>query len=310
MLPCLVLTAGLGTRLRPLTDILAKPALPVAGQPLVARILKWLVSQGVEDAVLNLSHLPETVAAVVGDGSGFGMRVRYSWEQPVLGSAGGPRHALPLLGSRFLIVNGDTLTDVSISDLIDTHTRSGAKVTMALVPHPAPGRYGGVTVNDAGFVTRFTGRDEGMEGPLWHYIGVQVVEARVFADLPDNQPAESVGGVYRELLKQGHIAAYRSGAAFRDIGRPEDYLDTAFSVARDEGSLGPVIEESGSAYEPGAVLDRVILWPGSHVAADVTLTNCIVAGVRVPAGTRAKDACLVPDGGGLTIRSFGDGTKD
>jgi hypothetical protein len=150
-LPCLVLTAGLGTRLRPLTDILAKPALPVAGQPLVARILRWLASQGVNDAVLNLSHLPHTVSGVAGDGSQFGIRVRYSWEQPVLGSAGGPRHALPLLGSRFLIVNGDTLTKVPLSDVIGTHTRSGAAVTMALVPHPAPGRYGGVHVNDAGW---------------------------------------------------------------------------------------------------------------------------------------------------------------
>lgn len=304
MISTLVLTAGLGTRLRPLTDIVAKPALPVAGQPLVGRILQWLASQGVDDAVLNLSHLPETVSGVVGDGSAFGMRVRYSWEQPVLGSAGGPRHALPLLGSRFLIVNGDTLTNVPIGDVIETHRRSGAAVTLALVPHPAPGRYGGVHVNDAGRVDKFTARTDGAVSPLWHYIGVQVVEAEVFAGLPDNEPAESIGGVYRPLVAKGLVAAHRCDAAFRDIGRPEDYLDTSFAVAHDAGYLGSVIHEGGATHDPTAALDRVILWPGSHVDAGASLTNCIVAGVRVPSGTRAENACLVPSESGLQIVPF------
>ena len=86
----LVLTAGLGTRLRPLTQVRAKPAIPVAGEPMVRRIVRWLAG-GVTDVVLNLHHLPETLAAAVGDGSDLGVRARYSWEQPeVLGSAGGP----------------------------------------------------------------------------------------------------------------------------------------------------------------------------------------------------------------------------
>lgn len=304
MLPCLLLTAGLGTRLRPLTDILAKPAIPVAGQPLVARILTWLASQGITDIVLNLSHLPDTVAAVAGDGSQFGVRVRYSWEQPVLGSAGGPRHALPLLGPRFLIINGDTLTNVRLSDMVDTHIRSGAAVTMALVPHPAPGRYGGVRVNDAGRVEAFTARSDAGDGALWHYIGAQVVEAEVFAGLPDNEPAESVGGLYRPLVAQGLVAAHRSDAVFRDIGRPDDYLDTAFAVAHGEGSLARVIAEGDAQFESTARLDRVILWDGSRVAAGATLTNCIVAGATVPAGTTAENACLMPGPGGVSVTPF------
>ena len=92
----LILTAGLGTRLRPLTDVRAKPAIPVAGEPMIRRIIRWLTSRGVTDLVLNLHHLPHTLTALVGDGSDLGLRVRYSWESPqVLGSAGGPRHALP-----------------------------------------------------------------------------------------------------------------------------------------------------------------------------------------------------------------------
>ncbi|MDQ3169066.1 MAG: NDP-sugar synthase [Acidobacteriota bacterium] len=293
-LPCLVLTAGLGTRLRPLTDVLAKPALPVSGQPLVSRILRSLAQQGVTEAVLNLSHLPHTVTACAGDGGEFGLRVRYSWEQPVLGSAGGPRHALPLLDSpRFLIVNGDTLTDVAIADVIAAHASSGAAVTMALVPHPAPGRYGGVRVRDDGRVERFTGRAETSDAPLWHYIGVQVVEAHVFADLPDNEPAESVGGIYKDLLKRGLVHAHRSDAAFRDIGRPEDYIETTLAVAREEGNATGAVVEAGARVDPGAKLDRVIVWSGSDVGAGVHLTNCVVAGARIAAGTHADGECIM-----------------
>src|SRR5882724_8601582 len=107
----LVLTAGLGTRLQPLTSVRAKPAIPVAGEPLVRRIITWLSGQGVTELVLNLHHLPHTLTTVVGDGGDLGVRVRYSWEQPlVLGSAGGPRHALPMISSNdaFFLVNGDT----------------------------------------------------------------------------------------------------------------------------------------------------------------------------------------------------------
>ena len=309
-----MLTAGLGTRLGPLTDLVAKPALPVAGTPLVSRILESLARQGVTDAVLNLSHLPSTITAIVGDGSQFGLRVRYSWEQPVLGSAGGPRHALPILDApRFLIVNGDTLTDVSLRDLAGAHAASGAAVTMALVPHPAPDRYGGVQVAEDGRVLRFSARtrqagilDGGHArlGELWHFIGAQVVEASVFADLPDNEPAESVGGIYKELVAAGKVRAYRSNAMFRDIGRPQEYLETTFAVARDEGATRDVVVERGAEIADGAKLDRVIVWDGSRVPADARLTNCVVAGATVPPGTVAENCCIVPTESGSALIPF------
>src|SRR5690242_5984663 len=117
----LILTAGLGTRLRPLTGVRAKPAMPVAGVPMIARIIRWLAASGVTDVVMNLHHLPQTITALIGDGSGLGVRARYSWEHPeVLGSAGGPRQALDIIGTdTFLVVNGDTLTDLDIDALSD-----------------------------------------------------------------------------------------------------------------------------------------------------------------------------------------------
>ena len=167
----LLLTAGLGTRLRPLTEVRAKPAIPVAGEPLVRRIIAWLAANGVTDLVLNLHHLPETLTASVGDGSDLSARVRYSWEQPaVLGSAGGPRQALSIIGAEtFLIVNGDTLTDVNLPALVDAHRESGAWVTLALVPNTQPEKYSGVALNEDGTFARWVARGEKVAS--FHFVG-------------------------------------------------------------------------------------------------------------------------------------------
>src|SRR3954470_16918315 len=137
MTPALVLAAGFGTRLRPLTDVCAKPAIPVAGEPIVRRIVRWLASHEVRDLVVNLHYLPHTIASVLGDGSDLSVRVRYSWEQPrILGRPGGPRQALDIIAAEtFVIVNGDTLTDLNLQQLADTHAASGALVTLGLMPN-------------------------------------------------------------------------------------------------------------------------------------------------------------------------------
>jgi mannose-1-phosphate guanylyltransferase len=288
LLPSLLLTAGLGTRLRPLSALRAKPALPVAGEPLVRRILAWLTGQGVTDVVLNLHHRPETVCGAVGDGGDLGVRVRYSWENPVLGSAGGPRHALPLLAApRFLIVNGDTLTDLDLAPLVADHQRSGAAVTLAVVPNHAPERYGGVLVDDDGAVAGFTGR--GSTRQSWHFIGVQAVEAAIFAGLADNQPAESVAALYPAAIRErpGSVRAWRSQASFVDIGTPADYLATSLRLAARTATpaarpplFGQRVEIAASAR----VVDS-ILWDDVQVAAGARLAECIVTdGVQVPAG--------------------------
>src|SRR5436190_3616088 len=149
----LVLTAGLGTRLQPLTLARAKAAAPVDGEPLPPRTIRWLVSHGIRDLLINLHHEPPSITAAVADGADLGARVRYSWESPVLGSAGGPRRALPLLrdgssDTAFVLVNGDTLTDVDLPAMIRRHRESGARVSMALIPNPRPEKYGGVLLDE------------------------------------------------------------------------------------------------------------------------------------------------------------------
>jgi NDP-sugar pyrophosphorylase family protein len=285
----LLLTAGLGTRLRPLTYVRAKAAVPVNGEALARRVIRWLAGQGIADFVLNLHHLPATIAAVVGDGSDLGVRVRYSWEQPVLGSAGGPRHALPLLtdegATTFLLVNGDTLTDIDVAGLIAAHSAAGAAITMAVVRNPRPDKYGGVRVTPSGQVAGFT--RPGSTAQSFHFIGVQVAEARAFAALDDGVPAESVGSLYPRLMTQDPeaIAAFICDASFHDIGTPRDYLDTSLALAAIEGDR--LATGSGTAIAASAAIRRTALWDDVVVGARARLTECIVGdGVRIP-----DDAC-------------------
>lgn len=286
MISALVLTAGLGTRLDPITRLVAKAAVPLGNSTLVEHVLAWLRDAGVRDVVLNLHHRPASIAAVVGDGSHLGVSARYSWEQPLLGSAGGPRHALPLIDSDpFVIVNGDTLTDLDVNLVIDAHRQSGADVMMALIPNPAPNHYNGILLDDQDRVVGFVPKGEA-EGS-WHFIGVQVVRASVFAPLPDNLPAETVAGVYRELVRErpGVIRGYRTESTFLDIGTPRDYLETALALRTPSPST------TGTTAR---VVDSIV-WAGASIDDDVDLERCVVvSGTHVPAGLRARDAVITP----------------
>jgi NDP-sugar pyrophosphorylase family protein len=283
MVPALVLTAGLATRLRPLSFVRAKAALPVAGTPLIHRILASLKSAGVQDVVLNLHHLPHTLTTLLGDGSGLGMRIRYSWEVPVLGSAGGPKRAIPLLATpgTFLILNGDTLTDVSIPSLIDDHRRSGALVTMAVVENTTPEKYSGVGVAADGSFTGWVPR--GSREPSYHFVGVQAAEPAAFASVSADTPSE-VGRLYPALVaaRAGVVRAFRTQANFVDIGTPSDYLDTSLMLAERE----KVAPTAAADISSTARVERSILWDDVVVEEGAMLRECVVTdGVRVPSDT-------------------------
>jgi NDP-sugar pyrophosphorylase family protein len=314
MVPALVLTAGLGTRVRPLSFVRAKGALPVAGEPLARRILRWLRSGGVTDAVLNLHHLPHTLTAVIGNGDDIGVRVRYSWEVPVLGSAGGPRRALPLLAApTFFVVNGDTLTNVDLAGLLASHRASDALVTIAVIPNREPAKYSGLAVDSEGRMTGIVPR--GSSAPSFHFIGPQVVEARALASVPPDTPYESVGTLYPALIAErlGSVRVYRTEADFLDIGTAADYFETCMLMAQREGRDGYVGARAELAAD--ARIERSVLWDDVVVEAGAMVKECVVTdGVRVPADTSWHGVTLRrPDGnladgerviGNLAVRSL------
>ncbi|MEQ1758148.1 MAG: NDP-sugar synthase [Vicinamibacterales bacterium] len=297
MIPAIVLTAGLATRLRPLSLVRAKAALPVAGQPLVTHILGRLARAGVTEAVLNLHHLPATLTSRLGDGTDLGIRLRYSWEAPqVLGSAGGPRKALSLLDTTTaLIVNGDTLTDVDIAALLDDHRRSGALVTMAVVPNTRPDRYSGLAADAAGNFIGVVAR--GASTPSFHFVGVQVVEAAAFASLDEGTPADVLKGLYQALVQQrpDAVRIRVCDTPFLDIGTAEDYVSTCRAMGSTDGLVECGVR---TRIDPRAQLQDVIVWDDVDIGPDTSLRHVVVTdGVRVPAGSRWSDVILRPANG-------------
>ena len=292
MIPALVLTAGLATRLRPLSCVRAKAALPVGGLPLAARILRQLATAGVTDAVLNLHHLPASLTSRIGDGSDIGVRVRYSWEAKVLGSAGGPRKALSLLGaSSFLIVNGDTLTSFDIAALIGDHKRSGALVTMAVIPNTMPERYSGVAADAHG---RFVGLvPRGSPLPSFHVIGTQVVEALAFARLDEDVPFESIGALYPALVRDrpDAVRVHVCASSFLDIGTVQDYVETCRSLAQPGASL--IERGARTNVHPAAQVHDTIVWDDVEIDEGARVHNSVVTdGVHVPAGSQWDNVIL------------------
>jgi len=302
--PALVLTAGLATRLRPLSNVRAKAAMPVAGAPLVGRILTWLRQAGIRRVVLNLHHRPETITRVVGDGSPWDLEVRYSWEPQILGSAGGPRRARPLLDAeRFLIVNGDTLTDCDLGALAERHIASRPLVTMAVVPGDVA-RYGGAVVDANGYITGFARATHtaptppGLPAPpalaVRHFIGAQAVESRAFDDVPDDQPSETVLALYPRLIatEPHSIAAYQSTAEFLDVGTAQDYLDTVAKIAAREQR--PFDRGSGLSIAPGGDISETVIWDRVTIGRGVRLHRCVVADdVTLPDGMQFEQRVIV-----------------
>ena len=295
MLPTIVLAAGLGRRLDPITRYVAKPAVPLAGRTLIERVLDWLAHEGVDDVVVNLHHRPESITSVLGDGAALGLRIRYSWEPVILGSAGGPKQALTLwpgLTGPCLIVNGDTLTTLALAPLIEDHNASGALVTLAVVPNSRSSHYNGICAGGDRRATGFAaaGNAEG----TWHFVGVQVVSAGVFETLPAGTPAESVAGLYRDLVLQqpGSVCVRPVDATFVDVGTPADYLAAALRTA----GTGESVVDGASQVHRSAVLTRCVVWAGATVGAGAQLTDCVVlSGAHVPAGAVVSGSVIEPE---------------
>ena len=295
----ILLAAGMGTRLAPLSAVRAKGALPVAGDILLRRQIRWLAAAGVRRVVVNLHHRPASITGRVGHGDDLGVEVRYSWEPVVLGSAGGPRRAFDLVGApRVFIVNGDTLTDLDLGGLADVHARLGGLVTLAATPDARPG-YNALAVDDDGRWLGVARHGEPVPASLTgrrqvHFVGVQVVERAAFAGVSADAPSEVLRQVYPALIA-GDPSAVRvapGGVTFHDIGTPGEYLRTVRALADAEGVA--LDRGRGTCVAAGAVVRDSVLWDDVHVETDAEVRGCVLAdGVRVPAGTHLSNAAVI-----------------
>jgi NDP-sugar pyrophosphorylase family protein len=221
----MVLAAGRGTRLAPLTDTTPKPLVPVAGRPMLEHLLAFLRAGGIEEVVINLHHLGHRIQAHVGDGARFGLRVRYSVEDPILDTGGGIKRAEPLLaGEPFVVANGDSLLEVPLRDLVEFHRARGGVATLALRPDPAAAQYGVVEVDAADRVRRIVGLppDASPAPRRLMFPGLQVLEPEVFRWM-DAGAAFSVTRVTypRLLAARRPVFGWETPARWVTIDTPE-----------------------------------------------------------------------------------------
>lgn len=203
----MILAAGRGRRLAPLTDRTPKPLVEVAGRPVIERLIDFLRAGGIEEVVINLHHLGDRIAQALGDGRRFGVRIRYSREVEIRDTGGGIRHAEHLLaGEPFVVANGDSLLELSLATVLASHTARGAVATMVLRPDPDPHAWGAVEVDADGWVRRIAGLPPGAPATglrAFMFPGVHVFEPEIF-DWLDPAGAFSITRVtYPRLLAAG-----------------------------------------------------------------------------------------------------------
>jgi NDP-sugar pyrophosphorylase family protein len=222
----MVLAAGYGRRLAPLTDTLPKPLMTVGGHPMLAHVLRFLQHGGIEEVVINLHHLGERIEAAVGDGRAFGLRVHYSHEPEIRDTGGGIKQAEPwLAGEPFVVANGDSLLDLALGDVLRSHRARSGVATIVVRPDARAAEYGLLELDADDRLRRIVGLPAGpVPEPLRPFMfpGVHVFEPEVF-DWMDPGAAFSVTRVtYPRLLAAGRrVYGYATTARWITIDTPE-----------------------------------------------------------------------------------------
>ena len=290
----LILVGGEGTRLRPLTAEIPKPVVTLVDRPFLAYMLEWLARHGVQDVVMSCGFKAEKVRAVLGDGSAYGVRITYKEEPEPLGTGGALKFCEDVLEDRFLMLNGDVLTDIDLTAQIAQHERTGATGTLALVPVPDPSAYGLVRTADDGEVLEFIEKPERDVGVNTISAGAYVLERSVLDLLEPGRKASIERDVFPRLVGNG-LFARTSDDYWLDIGTPDRYLQGTFDIL--EGRVqtavdatdgvvsasivagevrAPAVIGAGVTVAAGSLVERTVVLEGATIGAGCVLRECIV----------------------------------
>jgi NDP-sugar pyrophosphorylase family protein len=299
----MILAAGFGTRLFPLTIDRTKPAIPFLGKPLVAYVAEYVARSGFRDFVVNLHHQPESVKKALGDGSDYGVNIRYALEAPeILGTSGALDNARELLqNGTVMVINGKIISEIDIAAAAEAHQRSGAMATMVLKPNIKRERFTEVEVRD-GFVTRlgphahpFTAEEikdteHGISVPLM-FTGIHFIEPEVFDCFPRGVYSDIIQTFYLPAIKEGgKVAAHVTEAEWFELSTIPRYLDISLSMMKD----ADVFVGDNCEIETSAHIRDSVLWDDISIEEDVNLYRTIVAdGVVIPAGSHFENAAIV-----------------
>ena len=299
----MILAAGFGTRLFPLTIDRTKPAIPFLGKPLVGYVAEYVARFGFKDFIVNLHHQPESVRRALGDGDRFGVNITYTIEEPeILGTAGALDNARALLQDEpFLIVNGKIISDIDISAAVETHRRSNALATMVLIPNVKREKFTIVETEDGcikGFgemakpLTEEQIRDTEHEivSPLM-FTGIHILDPRVFEYIPPGVYSDIVPHVYRPALERGErIAAHVTEGNWYELSTIPRYLDISLAMMNGTHTW----TGANCSISPGASVRDSVIWDDVSVAEGANLYRTIIAdGVSIQSDEHFENAAIV-----------------
>jgi mannose-1-phosphate guanylyltransferase len=309
----IVLVGGEGTRLRPLTNDVPKPALTLVDRPFLAYMIEWLGSHGVTEAVLACGFLPDQLREALGDGEHGGVRLTYVVEPERRGTAGAIRFAADSLGDaledRFLALNGDVLTDLDLTALMRSHEERQARASIALYPVEDSAAYGLVSVDGEGRVSEFVEKTgEPVPGEI--NAGAYFLDRSVLELIPPGQEVSIEREVFPRLVGDG-LCALRLDGYWMDIGTPERYLQASWDILEGRVETRVLATAPGLFVGAGAevaaeatVGPRVVLGPGCRVAAGAQVRDSVLLdGCSVGEGARVEGSILAP---GVTVAAGGE----
>jgi len=291
----MVLSAGYGTRLWPLTEDRTKPAIPILGKPLVGYVAEYLVQYGLDEIVVNLHHRPESVRAALGDGGAFGVRLTYVEEPVILGTSGALDNARDLfINDTFVVVNGKIITDIDLNAAFETHRRTEALATLVLMKNLKRERFSVVETRQ-GLITGFGGMppNDQTETPLM-FTGIQIFEPRIFDYIPRGVFSHSTTDVFPQAIAKGErIAAHVAEGKWRELSTLQRYLDISMEMLRERDqrfSFG-----RNNQISAGANIIDSVLWDNVQVAEGAQVNRAVLAdNVRVSANEVISNAVVVP----------------
>lgn len=293
----MILSAGYGTRLWPLTEDRTKPAIPILGKPLVGYVAEYLARYGCDEIIVNLHHRPESVRRGLGDGSKFGVKLQYVEEPEILGTSGAMDNARGLLdGDTFVVVNGKIITDIDLNAAFATHRHSNAIATLVLLPNVACEKFSIVKTAD-GFVQGFGGMpvpaDYSANNPPLMFTGIQILEPKIFDYIPHAVFSHSTTDVYPQAIAKGErVAAHVALGRWFELSTIPRYLDISLLLLSENGetvSVGVGCEISVAAEVSDSVLwDNVVVEAGARVRRAVLGDR-----VRIGSGEVVENAVVV-----------------
>jgi len=292
-----VLVGGFGTRLRPLTSSIPKPMLPVGHVPIIERLVTNLGRSGVTEVTLALGFKPEPFVAAFPDGECAGVAMRYAVEPEPLDTAGAIRFAADFAGidETFVVANGDILTDLDVSHLVQFHREHGAEATIHLIGVPDPSAFGVVALDDAGRVERFVEKPAPGTAPSnLINAGTYVLEPSVLQRIPTGQKVSIERATFPLVAAAGGLFAMATEDYWLDTGRPELYLQANLDLLdhlRRHDHCVPVHEAAG--IDPAAVVVRSVIGPHTTVGAAEIRNSVLLPGAVVEDGAVVTDSVVM-----------------